>query len=152
MKSISRALLAIAIITLLSAAAFGQETDSKGKSIRDFPDYVRASPAFAEVIYRKAVLESELEGLLVKYTNQYPKVAEIRFQLAELELALGKLLDVPADEKSKLSIALGKLMVQRAEYAAELDALKRKYNDSHPEVKQAARRLEIFDKAILRIL
>ena len=137
---------------VFASFAFGQGDGEPKERVPEYPEHIRSSPAFAEVILRKAILESELEEMLVRYTNQYPKVAEARFEMAQLELAIGKLLDVPPAESSKLTLALGKLLVQRAAFATDLDVLKRKYNDDHPEVKRAAKKLEIFDKSIERIL
>ena len=140
------------VVAALVPAAFGQATPAPGEVSRNVPAFVRASAAFAEVIYRRAVLETELEELLVRYTNDFPRVAEKRFELAELELALATLLGIPEEESSKLTLALGKMLIQRAEYATELDTLKRKYSESHPEVKRAAKKVEIFDRAIKSIL
>ncbi|MCO6511063.1 MAG: hypothetical protein J5I65_09745 [Aridibacter famidurans] len=151
MRTTFRALLLTAALLAAAAATYAQN----GSAIKDAPEYpehVRSSPAFAELILRRAVLESELEELLVRYTNDFPKVAEMRFELAEIEAGIGKLLEIPAEKASKLTLALGKMLVQRAEYATELDVLKRKYEDSHPEVKRTARKLEIFDKAVRTIL
>lgn len=142
-------ILAILVFLVGACLAQGEELSDK---VSDYPEHIRSSPAFAEVILRKAILESELEEMLVRYTNQYPKVAEARFELAELELAIGRLLDIPEEKASKLTLALGKLLVQRAAYATELDVLKRKYSESHPEVRRSAKKLEIFDKAVGRIL
>ncbi|HUF03772.1 MAG TPA: hypothetical protein VMM38_06310 [Aridibacter sp.] len=144
----------IAAATLLAAfsAAYAQDGSASIKDVPEYPEHVRSSSAFAEVIFRKAVLEAELEELLVRYTSEFPKVAEMRFELAELELAVGKLLEVSPEQSSKLTLALGKMLVQRAVYATELDVLKRKYEDTHPEVKRTAKKLEIFDKAVKKIL
>jgi len=146
----SAAFAAAALLTL-SAALFAQET-GKNKPEPAEPEYVRASAAFAEVVYRSAVLEAELEELLIRYTDEFPKVVETRFELSRLKAAVKKLSEVPEDESSKLTLALGKMLVQQAAYATELDGLKRRYSDTHPEVKRAARKLEIFEKAVARIL
>lgn len=144
--------IAILVFAAFAPAAFGQASPAPGEVTRNVPEFVRASPAFAEVIYRRAILETELEELLVRYTNVFPKVTEKRFELAELELALASLMGIPEEESSKLTLALGKMLVQRAAYVTEFDALKRKYNETHPEVKRAAKKVEIFDKAIKSIL
>lgn len=147
-----RAIFLLATLLAVVSAVSAQNGGTPIKDAPEYPEHVRSSPAFAEVILKKAVLEAELEELLVRYTNEFPKVAEMRFELVELERAIGKLLEVPEDKASKLTLALGKMLVQRAEYARELDVLKRKYEDSHPEVKRTAKKLEIFDKAVKKIL
>ena len=146
-KTFTIALFAV----LMVIPVFGQtETDDK-PSENDIPEHVSSSPAFAEVVYRRAILEAELEELRVRYTDEFPKVVELRTEIEELDSSMKKLLAVEEEESSKLSQALGKLLVQRAVYATELSGLKSKYSPEHPDVKRAATKLAIFEKAIKRI-
>lgn len=139
------------VILLAAGTSLSQSTPDVAKSART-PEYVRASPAFAEIILRKAILEAELEELLLRYTEDFPRIVEKRFEISELDEAEDGLKEIPESEASKLSLALGKMLVQRATYATELEMLTRRYNDAHPEVKRAKRKFEIFDKAVKRIL
>jgi hypothetical protein len=59
---------------------------------------------------------------------------------------------VKSTEASKLTLALGKLMLRRVELETELWKLLGTYKDEHPDVKQAKRRVEIFDQAINEVL
>lgn len=152
MMNIKHLRFLVPVLLALVPAAFAQASPGEGEVTKNVPEYIRASPAFAEVIYRRAILETELEELLLRYTNDFPRVAEKRFELAELDLAIVELLDIPEEGSSKMTLALGKMLIQRAAYATEYDTLKRKYNDTHPEVKRAARKVQIFDKAIKSIL
>ncbi len=101
---------------------------------------------------RKTELLSELESLLVEYTEEYPKVKELRFETVLLQKELDKLLAINPAESSKLSAALGKLMVRKCELESELFGLQKEFNDQHPDVKRARRKLEIFEAAIKDIL
>ena len=83
----------------------------------------KTSPAYAEVLLRKTELLSELESLLVEYTEEYPKVKELRFETGLLQKELDKLLAMSAGDASKLSAALGKLMVRKCELNVDLWAL-----------------------------
>lgn len=140
-----------AITLLVPGTAFAQTADAK-KPSDDYPKYVRSSPAFAEVVFGKTVLEADLEELRIRYTEDFPRVAEMKYEIEELDLSLRRLSFVPEEEASKLTLALGKLMVRKAELARELFSLKRKYNDSHPEVKRAEKKLGIFENAVKTIL
>jgi uncharacterized protein involved in exopolysaccharide biosynthesis len=111
---------------------------------------VKSSPAYAEVLLRKTELAAELENLLLEYTEDYPRVRELRFEVGLLQKDLVKLLGV--SDASKLSLALGKLMVRKAELAADVWSLQRQYADEHPDVKRAKRKVEIFEQAIKEIL
>jgi predicted nucleic acid-binding Zn-ribbon protein len=113
---------------------------------------VKSSPAFAEIILRKTELEAELESLLVSYTEDFPKIKEIRFEMDSLKKGLERLSAVKAAESSKLTLALGKLMVRKAELETDLWNLRKKYDDNHPEAKRAKRKIEIYELAIREIL
>ena len=110
----------------------------------------KSSPAYAEVLFKKTELSAELENLLMEYTEDYPAVKELRFELGLLQKDLEKLLAI--SDASKLSLALGKLMVRRTELAADVWNLQRQYADEHPDVKRAKRKVEVFEQAIKEIL
>lgn len=114
--------------------------------------YLKSSPAFAEILLRKTDLISEVESLLVTYTEDFPRVKEARYELDVLNTELTGLLKVKPDEKEKLSLALGKLIVRKAEFETDYWNLKAKYGDDHPDVKRAKRKTEIYAKAIKDIL
>jgi hypothetical protein len=113
---------------------------------------VKSSAAFAEIILRKTELEAELESLLINYTEEFPKVKEMRFESDSLQKAIGRLAMVKSAEAAKLTLALGKLMVRKAELETDLWNLLEKYDDNHPEVKRVRRKIEIYESAIKEIL
>ncbi|MEP7213100.1 MAG: hypothetical protein ABI791_08500 [Acidobacteriota bacterium] len=113
---------------------------------------VRSSAAFAEVILRRAELEADLESLLMEFTDEYPKVKENRYTLSQLQKQIDRLLATKPAEVSKLTLALGKLMVKKAELDTDLWSLQEGLADGHPDVKRAKRKVEIFEKAIKEIL
>lgn len=112
----------------------------------------KSTLAFAEVLLRKTELEAELESLLISYTEEFPKVKEIRYESDSLKKAMERLAAVKSVETSKLTLALGKLMVRKAELETDLWNLRRKYDDNHPETKRARRKIEIYEAAIKEIL
>ena len=113
---------------------------------------LKTSPAYAEVMLRKTELLSELESLLVEYTEEFPKVKEKRVEAGLLQKELERLLAANAPEASRLSSALGKLMVRKCEIATDLWSLQQQYNDQHSDVRRARRKLDIFEAAISDIL
>lgn len=112
----------------------------------------KSSPAYSEVLLRKTERESELEEFLIDYTEDFPKVKELRFELDLIQKEINKILAVNASEAGKLTLALGKLMVRKAELETDWWNLQRRYNAEHPEVKRAKRKLEVFEKAVKEIL
>lgn len=150
-----KTLLAILLIPVLAGISFGQKSAGAETSKTPVPQAVnpaRSSPAYAEILLVKTERESELESLLIDYTEEYPKVKEAKFQLSVIKKDIERLLAVKPAEVSKLSLALGKLMVRKTEIETDLWALRIRYNDEHPEVKRAKRKLEIFETAIKDIL
>lgn len=136
------------LILIFGNLSFAQtKTNSAGNA-----NPVKATPAFAEVLLQKVELESALEELLVSYKEEYPKVKDARYELSVLEKELDRILKVKPAETGKLSQALGKLMVRKAEIATDYWNLKGRYNEEHPQTKRAKRKLEIFDNAINEIL
>ena len=113
---------------------------------------IKSSPAFAEILLRRTERESELEEFLLDYTEEFPKVKEIRFELGLIQKELDKITAVKISESGKLTLALGKLMVRKTEIETDLWNLRRQYNDDHPEVKRAKRKAEVYERAIKEIL
>ncbi len=113
---------------------------------------IKSSPAYAEILLQKVILEAELEDLLFAYTEDFPKVKQTRFKLNLVEQALNKIMAVKPSETSKLTEALGKIVLQKIEYETQYEDLRKNYSDSHPDVKRAKRKVEIFDKAVKEIL
>ena len=138
-------------LVLFSQICFSQTPKSKSIAPTNAPT-AKSSPAYAEVLLRKTELLSELESLLVEYTEEYPKVTELRFEIGLLKKDLDRLLAVNPSEFSKLSAALGKLMVRKGEIDTDLWSLQKQFNDTHPDVKRASRKSEIFQAAINEIL
>jgi hypothetical protein len=135
------------------AQTTGQKTPSKSaKESVTTSQHLKSSPAFAEVLLRRTELESELESLLVSYTEEFPKVQDLRFEMSVLRKDIERLNAVKANEAGKLTAALGKLIVRKAEVETELWNLQKKFGDTHPEVQRAKRKTEIFVSAIRDIL
>jgi hypothetical protein len=146
-------LLFILVLVLSNAAySFAQTNTKKDAATLNKPAIAKSSPAYAEVLLRKTELLSELESILVEYTEEYPKVKELRFETDLLQKELDVLLAVNPSESSKLSAALGKLMVRKCELNTDLWTLQKEFNDQHPNVKRAKRKIEIFEAAIKDIL
>ena len=113
---------------------------------------VKSTPAYAEILLRRTERESELEELLLDYKEEYPKVKELRFEIGSLQKEMNKLTAVYAAASGKLTLALGKLLVRKTEIETDLWNLRQLYNDDHPEVKRARRKVEVYERAIKEIL
>lgn len=141
------ACLLVAAIVVLFAASQGaaQERVAAGGQ-------QRSSPAYAEILLRMTEIRSDLESLLVEYTDDYPKVKQARFELELITKERDRVLAVKPGDTGKLTAALGKLIVRKVELQGELWSLQQQFGDAHPDVKRAKRKVEIFEQAIKEIL
>jgi uncharacterized protein YpmS len=135
------------LLILLTILAFSTLANAQKAS-----QEVKSSAAFAEIILRTTELESDLQEFLVSYTEEYPKVKETRYELNLLRDDLNKISKLKGIETNKLTLALGKLLVRKAQIATDYWVLKNRYNDDHPEAKKAKTKLAIFEKAVKEIL
>ena len=131
----------------------GQTAKTKADAIEGAASAaVRSSPAYAEILLKRTELQAALESLLLDYTEDYPKVQELRHTFALVQKENGRLASVKATDAPKLTLALGKLMIKKIEFETELWLLEVNYKADHPDVKRAKRRVEIYETAIKEIL
>lgn len=137
-------ILSILVLVLtLGSSVFSQQKNISSQAIK-------SSPAYAEVLLRKTEVESTVDSLSDSYTADFPKVKESRYELGLIQKDLDKIL--AQTDATKLTLALGKLLVRRAELNTDLWALQNKYDANHPEVKRAARKVLSFDNAVKEIM
>lgn len=132
---------AIFLLVFAAAGAFAQEAGP-----------IRSSAAYSEVLLRKTQLQADLEAYLGDYTELHPKILDLRAELAAINKSLERIYAVKPTETGKLTLALGKLLVEQATLQMDLARLQRSYNNEHVEVKRAKRKLEIFENSINEIL
>lgn len=143
------------IIFILSAVFIffndvSAQTNTKTVTQKPTVNLAKSSPAYAEILLRKTELSAELENLLLDYTEEFPKVKELRFEIGLLQKDLDKVLAVA--DASKLTLALGKLIVRKIELQVDVWNLQKQYSDEHPDVKRAKKKVEIYEQAIKEIL
>ena len=148
--------IVVAGILLFTSAGYSQTAKPAGtKKVEQTiaeASVQRGTPAYAEVLLRRTELEAEVESLLVEYTEEYPRTKQARYELDLLQKESERLLAVRQGDVSKLTLALGKLIVRKAGLQGELWSLQQQYGENHPDVKRAKRKVEIFEKAIKEIL
>ncbi|MGB7210493.1 MAG: hypothetical protein WBD27_17700 [Pyrinomonadaceae bacterium] len=155
MNAMTRIPLFIAAILVFSGFANGQMPKAAAASKTSVADSAlkpQSSPAYAEVLLKRTELQSDLESLILEYTEDYPKVKELRYTLGLIQKETQRIIAVKPAETAKLTLALGKLMVKKVELETELWGLQANYKDDHPDVKRAKRKVEIYETAIKEIL
>ena len=89
---------------------------------------------------------------MIDYTEEFPKIKEIRVELGFLKTEMDRLLAVKPADAGRLSLALGRLMLKKIELEKQLDLLRAQYKDEHPEVRKTRRQIETYESAIKEIL
>ena len=138
-----RSILATIILLIIAGVSYAQAGE---------PGPIRSSAAYSEVLLRKTQLQADLEAFLADYTEANPKIIDLRNELAAINKSLEKIYAVKPAETAKLTLALGRLIVQQAALQTDLARLLRSYSNEHAEVKRARRKVEIFESAINEIL
>lgn len=150
-------LVAVSVIILTAVICAAQNNPAKPKpsptpiATIDLQP-IRSSPAYAELLLHRTDLESNLDALLVDYTEEFPKVKDIRLELGFLKTEMDRLMAVKPADAAKLSQALGQLMLRKVEIETQLDALRAQYKDDHPDVRKARKKVETYEAAIKEIL
>ena len=150
--SISRNIcLLLLLVTLLCGVGISQRKPVPTPSA-PVDQAGRATAAFAEIALKRADLEAELQSLLIDYTDEFPRVKELKFALTRIEVQTARLGDMKPAERDRATTALGKLMVRKVEAETDLWKVQQDYADNHPDVRRAKKKVEIFEKAIAEIL
>ena len=136
-----RSIFVLFFVVIGASAAFSQEAGP-----------IRSSAAYSEVLLRKTELQADLEALIADFTEAHPKILDLRAELAAINKSMERIFAVKPAETGKLTLALGRLLVQQATLQTDLVRLQRNYNQEHAEVKRTKRKLEIFESAINEIL
>jgi hypothetical protein len=151
---LKKSCLTAVFLLLVSVGCFGQ-TETAGRNNKPATAAAlafRASPAYAELLLKRTEMTAELEALVLEYTEEYPRVKDIRHAITLLDRESARLANVKAADQGRLTLALGKLMVRKIELEIELWNLQKNYKDEHPDVKRAKRRVEIYETAIGEVL
>lgn len=150
-----RLVLSTTFVFLLSLACQAQQETPKPKPVATpvaAASVLRSSAAYAEIVLQKTELEAELEAMLIDYTDEYPKIVDSRIEIDLLQKELDRLSAVKAADSGKFTAALGKLIVKKTSLGVQLANLRLKYDEKHPDVVAAKKKVDVFEKAIKNIL
>lgn len=146
-----RLIFCLSVVAVIGLAVSAEaQTNRKPAGESSSTSASTATAAYAEIALRRAEVEADLEALLVDYTDDFPKVKELKFALTRIDAEVARLKAMKAVDRG--TSALGKLMVRKVEAEIELWKLQESYADEHPEVRRAKKRVEIFERAIKEIL
>jgi hypothetical protein len=146
----------IALIFLFSASAVISQT---GKPPKAAPtpappaaNRIKSSAAYIELALHKANIEAELVDMLVDYTDEYPRVKELKLETQYVQAELLSLQELDVSLLPKLTESFAKLLLQKIKMQVDLAQQRAVHKDDHPDVKRAIRRVDIYEKAIKDLL
>lgn len=151
--SFNKAIFAFFFVPLLFIfLSLTTETLAQKQNSVQSNDVFRSSATYAEILLKRTDIESELESLLLDYTDEFPKVKELKYSLTILQRDTDKIALTKQSDSGRLTQALGKLIARRVDLETDLWELLQSYKEEHPDVKRAKRRVEIYDRAIKQII
>ena len=150
----TRLIASAALILALAAGVSAQKSKPVAETQVSSaePAHLLSSAAYAEVALRYVEVSAEIEAMLGDYTENHPSVAKARIVWAALTADNLRMRAVKPEEAGKLTAALGKTIVRKAELLAEYKALERQYPADNPEVRRAKKRYEYFAAVVDGIL
>jgi hypothetical protein len=143
---------AIILISSINVSAQLRSRTSNKSAPAPIVKEVRATAAYAELIVKRTELKAELEELLVTYKDEFPKVRNTRYELNLLNAVLARFGRFDASYAPRLTEAVGKLIIRRAQLATDYWIALNRFSDEHPSAKKAKRKLEIYDEAVEALL
>jgi hypothetical protein len=148
------------VFLFFSSAAFSQTgkppkataTPTPSAASTSGANSIKSSAAFIELTLHKANIEADLLDMLTEYTDEYPKVKELKLEIQFVQAELVSLQELNVAVLPRLTESFAKLLLQKIKMQVDLAQLRAIHKDDHPDVKRAMRRVDIYEKAIKDVL
>ena len=141
------------ILLFFTSAVFSQAKPPKATPTPAPPSSsIKSSAAYIELILHKAGIEAELLDMSVEYTDEYPKVKELKLEVQFVQAELVNLQELSAAVLPRLTESFARLLLQKIKMQVDLAGLRAVHKDDHPDVKRAMHRVDIYEKAIKDVL
>jgi uncharacterized protein involved in exopolysaccharide biosynthesis len=141
-------LVAIALAVSASGIVVGYEPKS-AECLLSAPE---TTPAYGVLVLRKAKVEAEFSELSEKLTNEHPTLDSKRFELRAIRREMAKMRAVETTDVSKLSNAVGNLILSKVALEVELNDLLVQLKPQHPDVTKKSVELAALEREIENLL
>jgi uncharacterized protein involved in exopolysaccharide biosynthesis len=141
-------LVAIALVVSVSGIVVGCEPKS-AEYLLSAPE---TTPAYAVLVLRKAKVETELSELSEQFTNEHPSLDSKRFELRTIRPEMAKMRAVETSHVSRLSSAVGNLVLSKVAVQVELNDLLVQFTPQHPDVTKKRIELASLEREIENVL
>ena len=143
-----RLLIAVALAVCVCGTALGFQP----QSVDRVSSAAETTAAYARLVLRKATVESEVAELSATLTNEHPSLTAKRFELRAIGLEMDKMRMFEQSRVSKLSAAVGDLIVSKVAVQVELHALRARLTRQHPDVTKKSDELAALEREIENVL
>ena len=141
-------LMAMALVVSGSGIVVGGEPKS-AEYLLSTPE---TTPAYAVLVLRKAKVEAELSQLSEELTTEHPSLDSKRFELRAIRHEMAKMRAIQTSHVSKLSSAVGNLILSKVALTVELNDLLAQFTPEHPDVTKKRVELGALEREIENVL
>ena len=110
------------------------------------------TPAFDELALHKKKIKSELNSLLLEWTQDSPNVLNKQFELEITQLEMTKVLAMPESQKPLLTFVYGKLLVRKVIAESELQYAVLNNGVESTQARKKVMKLQAMEKEISKFL
>lgn len=125
---------------------------SAPQSAGGFTNNPKATPAYAVLVLRKAVVAADLADLSSKLTSSSVGVGDKQFELNAISREMERIQNVAQDSVPKLSNTYGNLILSKVALEVELNGLLNNYTPEYPDVKKKRVELAALEREIENLL
>lgn len=143
---------ALLVAIALAVGAAGAVAGYEPQSVERVSSAAETTPAYARLVLRKATVESELADLSAKVTHEHPSLEAKRFELRGIRREMERMRAFEQSRVSKLSSAVGDLILSKVALQVELHGLLARVTPQHPLVTQKSDQLAALEREIENVL
>ncbi|HXQ70022.1 MAG TPA: hypothetical protein VN844_06025 [Pyrinomonadaceae bacterium] len=143
---------ALLVVIALVVSTYGVVDGCEPKSAEYLLSAPETTPAYGVLVLRKAKVEAEVSALSEQVTNGHPSLDSKRFELRAIRREMEKMRAVETSHTSKLSSAVGNLILSKVALEVELNDLLLRLKPQHPDVTKKATELAALEREIENVL
>lgn len=141
-------LIAVALAISCSGIVVGYS----GKAAQSLSSRPETTPAYGLLVVRKAKVESELAFLSARLSYKHPLIKSKRFELGAIGDEMESLRAVKMPRLTRLSSAVGNLILDKVELEVKLNDLMVNLYPRHPDVTRQRLELVALEREIENVL
>jgi hypothetical protein len=131
---------------------FGASELARAQQVQPEKPKVQSTAAYAEVLANRVEADADLKALMLDYSEEAPQVKAKKLERDLLQRQIRWLEVLPDTSQGKMTAALGRLLVRKAQVEATMKTLGETYAEQHPLVKKARAKFDVYNSEIEKLL